>query len=121
MPDNEANEPGQGWLTNVKKADGPRLKQWVTELKSAERQIGEHIIEALQDEDTVAILTTAVIGPDGTQRLVSAGLPPSIMEQVQELIGAAAEERAEDVPCIGFHCYVRKHDAAKKTDQEEQE
>ena len=121
MADNKANEADQGWLVNVRKADAPRLKQWVTELKSAERQIGEHIIQALQDEDTVAVLTTAVIGPDGTQRLVSAGLPPSIMQQVQTLLGEAGEERDEDVPCIGFHCFVRKHGAEEKKDGVEQE
>ncbi|MHC5025569.1 MAG: hypothetical protein ACYTGR_02255 [Planctomycetota bacterium] len=118
----EINAPGgHGHGPLVQKADAARLKQWVTELKSAEQQVGEHIIQALQDEDTVAVLTTAVIGPDGAQRLVSAGLSPQAMAEVQMLLTDATEERDEEVPCVGFHCFVHKHEGKAVEPQEKPE
>ncbi len=76
-------------------------------IKNAEQQVGEHIIEALQYPDTVAVLTTVVMTPDGQQRVVSAALSAARMQQVQEILNAAGEERVEEEPCVGFHCLVK--------------
>lgn len=83
------------------------IAQFVTTIKNAPQQIGEHIIQALQHADTVAVLTTVVIGPDGQQRVISAALNPKRLQQVQEILQAAQEERIEEEPCFGFHCLVK--------------
>ena len=125
-PDEPADDavvvPGSGLpldsashLPVVAPHEGERqIKRFVTELKSAEVQVGEHIIGALQDPSTVAVLTTVVVAPDGGQRIVSAGLDPELLEQVQSLLDKAEDERDEEVPCVGFHCFVKRKD--KKPD-----
>ena len=92
------------------RVDGSQIKQFATQIKSAEHQIGEHILEALQDPETVAVLTAVVVGTDGTQSIVSAALDPQILEQVQRLIRDAERNRDEEVPCVGFHCLLKRKD-----------
>jgi hypothetical protein len=87
--------------------DREKIAQFVTTIKNAEQQIGEHIVTALQHADTVAVLTTVVVGPDGQQRVVSAALNTARLQQVQEILTAAEQEREEEEPCIGFHCLVK--------------
>lgn len=87
--------------------DRAKVAQFVTTIRNAEQQIGEHIIQALQHADTVAVLTTVVIGPDGQQRIISAALNPSRLQQVQEILIAAEKERVEEETCMGFHCLVK--------------
>ncbi len=86
---------------------GAQLTQFVTTIKNPSEQVGEHIIKALQHDDTVAVLTTVAMGPDGTQRVISAALDPDRMKQVQEILLAAEEEREPEEPCVGFHCFVK--------------
>ncbi len=93
---NEANKPSPGEVTN--KVDQKQIAQFVTEIKNAEQQVGEHIITALQHEDTVAVITTVMMGPDGQQRVVSAALDPERMKQVQEIMQQASEERLPEDP-----------------------
>ena len=92
------------------RVDGNQIKQFATQIKSAEHQIGEHILTALQDPETVAVLTAVVVGTDGTQSIVSAALEPEILEQVQRLLRDAEDKRDEEVPCIGFHCLLKRKD-----------
>lgn len=94
----------------VEKVDRKQLQQFVTTIKSAETQVGEHVIQALRHDDTVAVLTTVVVGPDGQQRVVSAALDPDLMDQVQSLLVRAEEERKEEEPCFGFHCLIKPKD-----------
>lgn len=91
----------------AEKIDQQQLQHFVTTIKSAEQQVGENIIEALRHEDTVAVLTTVVVGADGLQHLVSAALSPQLMSQVQALIMKAQQERVEEEPCVGFHCLIK--------------
>ncbi len=91
----------------IEQVDANQLPHFVTTLKSAEQQIGENIISALQHDDTVAVLTTVIMGPDGNQRIVSAALNPRLMSQVQEMLAKAQEEREDEELCIGFHCLVK--------------
>ena len=88
--------------------DQGQIRQFVTRIKTAEHQIGEHIISALQDENTVAVLTAVVVGPDGGQQIVSAALDPNLMEQVQHLLRDAEAQRDDEIPCVGFHCLLRR-------------
>ncbi len=87
--------------------DPNQLKHFVTTIKNAEQQVGEHIIKALQHGDTVAVLTTVMVGPDGVQRIVSAALDPKRMAQVNEILQSAAKERESQEPCFGFHCLIK--------------
>ncbi|WP_442508072.1 hypothetical protein SH528x_007025 [Novipirellula sp. SH528] len=87
--------------------DSNQIAQFVTTIKNAKQQVGEHIITTLQHDDTVAVITTVVVGDDGQQRVVSASLNPARLQQVQELLLAATQEREEEEPCVGFHCLVK--------------
>ena len=82
-------------------------RQFVSAIKSIEQQVGEHVIGALQQEQTVAVLTTVTIGPDGAQRIISVGLDMEQLGQVNDLLLHATTEKTEEVPCVGFHCYVK--------------
>ncbi len=90
----------------VRKIDLGQLSQFVTTIKSAEHQVGENVIRALQHDDTVAVLTTVAIGSDGQQHVVTAAIKPEMMEDVQKVLERAVEEREEDIPCVGFHCLI---------------
>ncbi len=95
----------------VANQDSGQLLQFVTQIRSYEHQIGAHIITALQDPNTVAVITAIVAGPTG-QALVSAALDPDMLEQVQQIVHDAEVKRAEEVPCIGFHCLLKRKDEA---------
>ena len=103
----------------VKRADIEQLQHFVTAIKTAEQQVGENIIEALQHEGTVAVLTTVILGPDGQQRVVSAALKPDVMTQVQDLLTEAAEEREDEEKCVGFHCLVKPKQSLGSSSEEE--
>lgn len=94
-------------LEVAEKVDPKQLQHFVTTIKSAEQQVGENIIQALQHDGTVAVLTTVVVGSDGQQRVVSAALDPKMMSQVQMVLAKAQEEREEEEPCVGFHCLIK--------------
>ena len=82
------------------------IAQFATTIRNPEEQIGRHVIEALQHRDTVAVLTTVVMGGDGKQQVVSAALSPDRMRQVQELLSEAQVQRKDKTPCVGFHCLI---------------
>ena len=75
--------------------DGNQIKQFATQIKSAEHQIGEHILTALQDPETVAVLTAVVVGLDGTQSIVSAALEPEIRKLEVDVVDGFVRDRVE--------------------------
>ena len=91
----------------IQKVDQQQLQHFVTTIKSAEEQVGENIIRALSHDDTVAVLTTVVEGPDGQQQVVTAALSPDMMDQVRDVLMTAEKEREPEEPCVGFHCLVK--------------
>jgi len=97
----------------AEEVDVSQLKHFVTHIRSAEEQVGQHIITALQDEQTVAVLTTVVVSPEGGQHIVSVGLDPEMMGNVQDFLTEAEAKRDEEVPCVGFHCFVKYKDKEK--------
>ncbi|MGI9467823.1 MAG: hypothetical protein ACR2OA_11930 [Rubripirellula sp.] len=103
-----------GRVQPADQADQTQLTQFITTIKNAEEQVGEHIIRALQHADTVAVITTLAIGPDGKQRVISAALNAQRMQQVQEILNSAQQERIEEEPCVGFHCLVETKTAEKE-------
>jgi len=121
FPPRDANEDGDPVDENLpdvrQKMNQEELRHFVTTIRSAEGQIGENILSALRSDDCVAVLTTIVVGPDGRQRVVSAALDASRMQMVQDALGDAERNNVEDVPCVGFHCYVRPKSAAPAEDE----
>lgn len=85
--------------------DTEQLRHLVTPLRTLEQQVGSHVVHALQTENTVAVVTAVVNTPDG-QRIISAALDPQQMQLVQDLLGEAAQQREERIPCVGFHCFL---------------
>lgn len=83
------------------------VARFISTIKNADQQVGEHIVAALQHEGTVAVLTSVIIGPDGRQHLVSAALDAARAAQVHSLLQAAVEEMEDDQPCVGFHCLIQ--------------
>ncbi len=110
VPDPKAKSNQTGEITND--VDGKQMAQFVTTIRNAEEQVGQHIIQALQHDDTVAVITTVAVGPDGNQRVISAALNPDRMKQVQEILTQAEEEREDEEPCVGFHCLVKPKNAS---------
>ena len=74
-------------------------------------QIGRNVMAALNDPDSVAVLTTVVAGL-GADRVVSVGLTPQQMHDVgillQEIEGEDEETAQDEQRCIGFQCQVSK-------------
>ena len=104
-------KPGNVRVPEVaRKIDAGQLTQFLTTIKSAEQQVGENIISALQHENTVAVLTTVAVGQDGQQHVITAALSPDLMSDVQKLLERATQERKEEVQCVGFHCLVNPKD-----------
>ncbi len=88
-------------------ATGQQVARFVSKIKNLEQQVGEHVVHALQYPDTVAVLTTIVIGPSGDQHIVSAALSPAKMAQINSLLQEAVAERVDDEICFGFHCLLK--------------
>lgn len=98
---NDSPEP------NVGPRKEPQVARFISKIKNLDVQIGEHVLAALQHPDTVAVLTTIVVGPGGEQHIVTAALNPQRMSQVNEILAEAQQERVEDEVCFGFHCLVK--------------
>ena len=78
----------------------------VTNLQPIANQIGEHVLTALEHEETVAVLTT-VTGSKNGQQVVSIPLTGEHLQQVHGLIEEIHEsDEPERVPCVGFHCFI---------------
>ncbi|WP_039961835.1 hypothetical protein [Rhodopirellula europaea] len=124
LPPEDAAEkqPGPEDMSNFRVANPPdsaQLTQFVTTIKNAEQQVGENIIEALKHPGTVAVLTTAVLGPDGQQRVLSMALDADRMSQVQEILQTSVEEREDEERCYGFHCLVKTKAAKEQPSTDE--
>ncbi len=105
----------------IRNVDASQIKHFITRIKSAEHQIGEHILTALQEDGTVAVLTAVVVGADGGQRIVSAALDPNMLQQVQLLLADAQTRRDEEIPCVGFHCLLKQKESSAPQEPEVKE
>lgn len=94
----------------------------VTTISSIERQIGEHVLAALNDDDAVAAITTLVPGVH-SDRVVSMPLDGGQIAAIQDILEQARAEAeiAEDEEpgrhegFLGFHTVLRtdtKQDAS---------
>lgn len=80
-----------------------QLMAMMSPLKSMELQIGEHVFEALQHENTVGVLSFVSVA-GGEQRITSVPLDAALLSRVQELLLQSNVKQSPRVPCIGFHC-----------------
>ena len=90
--------------TSTESIPGPN-PTLVTELAPITQQIGSHVLNALREEDCVAVLSTIVAGFP-TDRVVSVPLNASQMAEVGVILNevAAEPDGPDDRPCIGFQC-----------------
>ncbi len=114
----EENKPNLPEQPGEIEAAARGIPQFVTDLKTVERQVGEHVITALQHPQTVAVISAVMPGGRTNQRVVSVALNQNLFQQVQELIAEAQQSLTEpepEIPCIGFHCVLedRKKDQQK--------
>ena len=95
---------------NQDEPDG-KCEPIASQLLPISEQVGRNVLEALQDPDAVAVLTTMVPGITA-DRVVSLGLTPQQMGEVQHLLETIAAEdeaaAASEERCIGFQCRIDK-------------
>ena len=92
----------------IEKQEGKQegVPHLVTPLRPIAHQVGEHILHALEVEETVAVLTT-VTGSKTGQQIVSIPITGEQLQKVHSLITEIHESNEpERVPCVGFHCYI---------------
>ncbi len=102
----------------VENVSPEEMAQFITTIKNPEQQVGEHVVAALQHPDTVAVLTTVVVGPAGHRHIVSAALNPQQVAQVNALLQQSMAAHEEEEPCVGFHCLIKPKAAASPSDPE---
>lgn len=74
-------------------------------------QVGQNVLTALDQPETVAVLTTLVPGIQA-DRIVSVPLSPQELGEVQALLHRLVPSEPveeEDMPCVGFHCEMQRH------------
>ncbi len=85
----------------------------VTPIQTLARQVGSHVMAALDHGDTVAVLTT-ITGSRSGQQVVSIPLTAEHVQQVHGLIEEIHEsDEPERVPCVGFHCLIEQNEESK--------
>jgi hypothetical protein len=93
----------------IEKIDEPKpegIPTFVTPIQPIAKQVGEHVMAALEDEETVAVLTT-ITGSTAGQQVISIPLSSEHLQQVHGLIEEIHfSDEPERVPCVGFHCFL---------------
>ena len=100
----EQPEPPKGDAEDAQDDKPKGTPAIITDLKSVEQQVGEHVVQAMQFEGASAVLTMVQPGPAGTQRLVSVPLNDEMLSMIQEELNDSQVAAAPKVPCMGFHC-----------------
>ncbi len=88
---------------------GPQI--YATPIVKMTEQVGQNVLAALDQPETVAVLSTLVPGIQA-DRIVSVPLSQGQLAEVQVLLQSIVPPEPvedEDMPCIGFHCEM-KHD-----------
>ncbi|MEE2787292.1 MAG: hypothetical protein VX589_08130 [Myxococcota bacterium] len=76
----------------------------VTPIASLAEQVGQHVLSALSQDETVAVLTT-ITGSRHGKQVISMPLNAHTLHEVQSLLHAVEEnDEPERMACIGFHC-----------------
>ena len=88
--------------------EGPQII--ATPMVKMTEQVGQNVLTALGQEDTVAVLSTLVPGLQA-DRIVSVPLSPQQLGEVQALLANLVPPEPvaeEDMPCVGFHCDMER-------------
>ena len=97
----------------------PKNEQhFVTHLSTIERQVGEHVLAALEDPEAVAVLTTIASGIRA-DRVVSIPLSRAQVADISSVLEQAQIEPEEDddEPTIGFHVVLETPDTPDNSEQ----
>ena len=96
-PDNGGNAAEEGGVPTL-----------VTPLTPLVHQVGNHVMAALSQPETVAVLTT-ITGSRNGQQVISIPLSTGQMQEVNEMLHAVeVSEEPEQIDCVGFHCYLKE-------------
>ena len=102
-PKNETEEKG------IEKKEG--VQHFVTHLHPIASQVGDHVLSALQHDETVAVLTT-ITGSTHGQQVISIPLTAEHVQQVHAFIEEIHQsDEPEHVSCVGFHCFLDTEDS----------
>jgi len=96
-----------------------KTSQYVTRLQTIERQVGEHVLAALEDPEVVAVLTSIAPGLR-SDRVVSVPLDGYQVADITQILAEAQaepEEEEDEDTTIGFHV-VLESENKQKTDAE---
>ena len=98
-----------------------KTAQYVTRLQTIERQVGEHVLAALEDPEAVAVLTTVASGLRA-DRVVSVPLTGEQVADITQILARAQAEPEdeEEETTIGFHVILEdeKDDAEPGSDEQ---
>jgi hypothetical protein len=115
MSDKPKNEPEETKELEVGEKETEGVPHFVTPLRPIVHQVGEHVLAALEEEETVAVLTT-ITGSNQGQQVISIPLTAEHVQQVRGLIEEIHEsDEPERVPCVGFHCLLEDEAANEET------
>ena len=89
---------------------GETSHEYVSDLSTLRDQVGEHVMNALSDEDNVAVLSTVLVDRMGQQRILSIGLDAKMLSRVRDMVMSKREEKTQRIPCVGFHCFLEDPD-----------
>jgi hypothetical protein len=90
------------------------IPTFVTPLRPIARQVGEHVLAALEESETVAVLTT-ITGSSAGQQVISIPLNSEHLQQVHGIIEEIhTSDEPERIPCVGFHCFVENEKNEEK-------
>lgn len=106
MSDTQKNKQEEPKELKVGEKESEGVPHFVTPLRPIVHQVGEHVLAALEQDETVAVLTT-ITGSNRGQQVVSIPLTAEHVHQVRGLIEEIHEsDEPERVPCVGFHCLL---------------
>ena len=106
-------EPNKEIEKIEKEAEG--IPTLITPLQPIARQVGEHLLQALEHDETVAVLTT-ITGSVAGQQVISIPLTSEHLQQVHGLIEEIhTSDEPQRIPCVGFHCFVDDTNAKEST------
>ncbi len=107
--------------------ESPR-RHHVTTLQSIDRQVGEHVLAALHEDDAVAAITTLIPGVRH-DRVVSLPLDKSQVEAIRDVLqqaeaeasDAGDEDEGRREGFLGFHTVLRLEDDDEARDADDEE
>ncbi len=99
---------------NNEEQEEPKVEgvpHFVSQIHTIANQVGEHVLSAMEHEETVAVLTT-ITGSSHGQQVISI---PLTAEHVQQVHGFIEEihtsNEPQDIPCVGFHCFLDQEES----------